>query len=108
MFELSIAGSPDIAPSPTTLEITGLCRMRGTHSYENEKGALKENEEHSNLLYKYDNVWEINLRSTAEVRVKLHVLASPWYLLHWYPQSPCPMAPAHQSPYLSLLERSHS
>ena len=67
MFERSIVGSPDIAPSPTTSEITGLCRMRQAYIYENEKGALKENEERSNLLHKYDNVWEINLRSTAKV-----------------------------------------
>ena len=67
MFERSIVGSSNVAPSPTTSEITSLCRTRQAQLYENEKRALKMNEERSNLLYKYDNVWEIKLRSTGEV-----------------------------------------
>ena len=66
VFERSIVGSRDVAPSRTTSQIIGLCQMRQAHIYENEKRALKENEERSNLLHKYDNVWEINLRSIAK------------------------------------------
>ena len=67
MFEQPIVGSPNVVPPSTISDITGLCSTSSTHNYENEKGALKENEEQSNLVYEYDKVWEINLRSTTEV-----------------------------------------
>ena len=61
MFERFIVGSLDVPPSLTTSTLLrtdsssdsdSLYKTRQAHIYENGKGALKENEEQSNLLYK--------------------------------------------------------
>ena len=87
-----------------TAKIIGLCNTSTINNHENEKNALKENEEQSNTLYKFDNVWRINLRSNVEVLLRLYVLASLRNLPHWYPQPPHPTTLAQHSLYFFLLK----